>query len=304
MLVAVNLYLEAVAGASRIEAVARAGGDRASAVPPGAGHEGAGLVAGIDVLRAQVQAAEPAPAVIGRENEFEKLEAAARHARSGCRSGRRSSLTDKIPYAPMTGAHARGRVDARGSNPRRLSRGARARRRRRGLAGGGRCAASRRCSVDADYGAIGQTPSTRAHDLPMARDRPRADLRRRPRARRGASRPTRSEAHAKRSWQTSRAASRSKCAAALLDVHAAVAAARGGADNGDAGADRSSQQARDRFAAGVASNLEVTQAQEAVATASDSYIAALYANNLAKASLARALGIAEAAVTAYLGGQQ
>ena len=39
-----------------------------------------------------------------------------------------------------------------------------------------------------------------------------------------------------------------------------------------------------------------------VATASDTYIAALYAHNLAKASLARALGIAESAVTTYLGG--
>jgi len=52
----------------------------------------------------------------------------------------------------------------------------------------------------------------------------------------------------------------------------------------------------------VASNLEITQAQEAVATASEQYIAALYSHNLAKASLARALGIAESAVGAYVGG--
>jgi outer membrane protein TolC len=64
------------------------------------------------------------------------------------------------------------------------------------------------------------------------------------------------------------------------------------------------EQARDRFGAGVASNLEVTQAQESVAAASDIYIAALYAHNLAKASLARAMGVAESAVTAYLGGKQ
>jgi len=63
-------------------------------------------------------------------------------------------------------------------------------------------------------------------------------------------------------------------------------------------------QARDRFAAGVAGNLEVTQAQEAVAAASETYIAALYSHNLAKASLARALGIAESAVGTYLGGMQ
>jgi outer membrane protein TolC len=63
-------------------------------------------------------------------------------------------------------------------------------------------------------------------------------------------------------------------------------------------------QARDRFAAGVANNLEVTQAQESVATASENYIAALYSHNLAKASLARSLGIAESAVMSYLGGNQ
>ena len=50
------------------------------------------------------------------------------------------------------------------------------------------------------------------------------------------------------------------------------------------------EQARDRFAAGVASNIEVTQAQEAVAAASETYLSALYAHNLAKASLARAVG--------------
>jgi len=64
------------------------------------------------------------------------------------------------------------------------------------------------------------------------------------------------------------------------------------------------EQARDRFAAGVANNLEVTQAQESVTNASETYIDALYAHNLAKASLARAIGIAESAVMQYLGGAE
>ena len=64
------------------------------------------------------------------------------------------------------------------------------------------------------------------------------------------------------------------------------------------------EQARDRFAAGVVSNVEVTQAQETVAAASESYLDALYAHNIAKASLARAVGIAETAVMQYLGGVQ
>ena len=52
-------------------------------------------------------------------------------------------------------------------------------------------------------------------------------------------------------------------------------------------------QARDRFAAGVTDNIEVIQAQESVASANDSLISALYAHNLAKVELARALGGAE-----------
>jgi len=64
------------------------------------------------------------------------------------------------------------------------------------------------------------------------------------------------------------------------------------------------EQARDRFAAGVTSNIEVTQAQESVTTASETYLAALYAHNIAKARLAEAVGIAESAIIQYLGGIQ
>jgi outer membrane protein TolC len=61
-------------------------------------------------------------------------------------------------------------------------------------------------------------------------------------------------------------------------------------------------QARDRFAAGVANNVEVIQAQEAVALASEQYIAAFYGYNVSKALLARSLGDAETAVRRSLGG--
>jgi hypothetical protein len=61
------------------------------------------------------------------------------------------------------------------------------------------------------------------------------------------------------------------------------------------------QQARDRFAAGVADTVEVVQAQEAVAAAEQDYITALYAHNLAKASLARAMGQADQSIRQSLG---
>ena len=63
-------------------------------------------------------------------------------------------------------------------------------------------------------------------------------------------------------------------------------------------------QARDRFTAGVADNLAVIQAQEAVAVAADQYIAALLAYNLAKGGLVRGLGTAEETARQYLGGSR
>lgn len=60
-------------------------------------------------------------------------------------------------------------------------------------------------------------------------------------------------------------------------------------------------QAQDRFRAGVADNLEVVQAQESVASANQSYIASSYSFNVAKLSLALALGVAEQSALQYLG---
>lgn len=49
-------------------------------------------------------------------------------------------------------------------------------------------------------------------------------------------------------------------------------------------------QARDRFNAGVANNIEVISAQDALARANDNQIAALYRYNQARAALAHATG--------------
>jgi len=61
------------------------------------------------------------------------------------------------------------------------------------------------------------------------------------------------------------------------------------------------KQAQDRFLSGVADNLEVVQAQELVASSEQSYIASVYSYNLAKVSLAQAVGIAEQSALQYLG---
>ena len=89
---------------------------------------------------------------------------------------------------------------------------------------------------------------------------------------------------------------------ALLNIESAeeqVAVARSNIDL----ADETLAQSRDRFAAGVTDTVEVVQAEEAVASAHESYIASLYADNYAKISLARALGQGEQGVKEYLKGK-
>jgi len=89
---------------------------------------------------------------------------------------------------------------------------------------------------------------------------------------------------------------------ALLDLAAAdeqVRVARSSVEL----AEQTLIQARDRFAAGVTDNLEVVQAQETVASAHESYISSLYAHNIAKIELVRAMGYAEQGVKQYLKGK-
>jgi len=62
-------------------------------------------------------------------------------------------------------------------------------------------------------------------------------------------------------------------------------------------------EAQQRYAAGVADNLAVSQAQQALAQANDQYVSSLYQHNVAKLALARALGVAEKNYKDYVGGK-
>jgi outer membrane protein TolC len=89
---------------------------------------------------------------------------------------------------------------------------------------------------------------------------------------------------------------------AFLDLDAAAELVNVAAHNKDLARETLSE-AQDRFASGVTDNIEVVQAQESVSAADQAYISSLYTYNIAKVQLARAAGIAEQAVKAYLGGQ-
>lgn len=90
--------------------------------------------------------------------------------------------------------------------------------------------------------------------------------------------------------------------AALLDLNSAadqVAVAQSNIEL----ANQTLTQARDRFAAGVTDNIEVVQAQESVSSAQQNLISSIYAHNLAKVALARALGATEANLKTFMGGK-
>ena len=88
---------------------------------------------------------------------------------------------------------------------------------------------------------------------------------------------------------------------ALLDIQSAqqqVEVARSSVDL----ANEALSEAQQRYKNGVDDNLAVSQAQQSVAQANDQYVASLYRHNVAKLSLARALGAGEN-YKSYMGGK-
>ena len=88
----------------------------------------------------------------------------------------------------------------------------------------------------------------------------------------------------------------------ILDIQSAAKLVEAAKSNLDL-ANEELSEAQQRFHAGVADNLPVSQAQSSVEQANNQYIGALYQHNTAKLSLARALGIAETNLKDYLGGK-
>jgi len=79
---------------------------------------------------------------------------------------------------------------------------------------------------------------------------------------------------------------------ALIELETAIGEVRL-AENNRGFANETLRESRDRFNAGVATTVEVVQAQEQVASAESDYISGLFAFDLARISLSRAMGKAE-----------
>jgi outer membrane protein TolC len=88
----------------------------------------------------------------------------------------------------------------------------------------------------------------------------------------------------------------------LLDLQAAARLVDVARSNVDL-AEEALSESQQRYKAGVSDNLAVSQAQQAVAQADEQYVDSLYRHNIAKLSLARALGVAQTSYKDYVGGK-
>lgn len=299
VLVAANLYLQGLATSARAD-TARAQRDTAQALYDQAVDlRQAGMVAGIDVVRAEVRLSSDRQRATAAENDFQKSKLQLARV-IGLPIGQPFTLSDQLPPVPipeMTFDQALEQAYRDRPDYLALQEKVRA------------AEASRKAAlsenlpsvnVTADYGAIGLEASTALSTFSLAGvvtvpifqggraqghlAQADADLRKR-----------------KSESEDLRAGIYYDVRSAFLDLQATNEELQS-ATRGRELANLQMTQSRDRFAAGVANNIEVIQAQEAVTLASEQYISALYGYNVSKALLARSLGSAESAVEKYLGG--
>jgi outer membrane protein TolC len=299
VLVAVDAYAQALSASARVDA-ARTQVDTAQALYNQAVDlKQGGLVAGIEVLRAEVQLATDQQRITAAQTAFEKAKLQLAHL-VGLPIGQPFTLTDPVftpPIPEMTLEQAVERAyKTRGDYQAALER-VRAAEATREAARGERLPVVR---VTANYGELG-TSTHDAHstfavggavDVPIfqgGKTRGRlleadADLRSR-----------RADA------DDLKASIYYEVRAAMLDLQAGTEQMQVAARARELAAMQLTQ-ARDRFAAGVAGNIEVVQAQSVVALANDQYIAAVYATNVAKGALVHSVGIAEETARQIFGG--
>jgi len=258
-----------------------------------------GVIASIDLLRAQVELQTQQQRLIAAENQL-AIDKLALARVIGLPKGQEFRLTDSVPYAPLESLTLdQALKQAYAARPDYLS--AQAQVRAAELAR--RAAAAENypsLSTAADFGDIGNPNFGTSHEtfsfavtlnVPVFQgSRVRAD-----------------KLQADAAWRQRQAELADLEGKIDDDVRTAFLNLKSSSDlvgvaksNMDL-AGQTLAQAQDRFQAGVADNLEVVQAQESVAAANQSYIGSLYAFDLAKIFLARAVGVAEQSALQYLG---
>ncbi len=296
--VVANFYLVAVAGQARIDST-RAQVNTAKALYDHAVDlRSAGMAAGIDVLRAQVELQAQQQRLIFYQNEFEKQKLALARA-IGLPIGQQFDLADQLPATPppeMTVEQGdeeayRSRYDYRAAQA-LVSAAEEAK----------RAAEAERypaLGISVNYGDIGNHPAG-SHGTYTASAGVSAPIFDGGRIKSDVLDADAQLQQRKSELEDLRSRIDYEVRTALLDLRASndqVQVARSAREL----ATEQLKQSQDRFAAGVSNSVEVVQAQEAKATADENYISSLYAYNASKVSLARALGNAEKSSGQMLG---
>ncbi len=287
VLAATNMYLQVLAAASRVETAQAQLQTAQALVTQAEDMKKSGILAGIDLLRAQVQAGAQQQRLIIARNDLERQKLGLARA-IGLAPGQQFELAEPMTYQPAQPVNLETAIQ-QAISTREDIKSAEARLRaleqERNAAAMSRVPAVR---FAANYGAIGNDLSSALNTYTIA------GLVQVPlfQAGREEGRKAQAEAALRRQQaavQDLRAQAGYEIRLAALDVSAADERVRVAQEAMNL-ATQQLQQARDRFTAGVGDNIAVIQAQEALATASENYIGSLYAHNLAKAALARALG--------------
>ena len=296
-----NAYLLAIADAARIETALAQVTNAQALYDKAVDQQKAGLSPAIDTLRSQVELQTRQQQLISARNDFAKQKLALARI-IGLPPGQEFVLTEKAPYQVLTPLPLEvylQRAYTSRSDYQAAAAQVRAAELSRRAATAGHYPS---LDLNANYGDIGVNPASSSGtwqvngglNIPIfAGGKIHSDV-------------LEAEAQLKQARSQLgdvRGRIDYEVRASLLDLNSAadqVEVARSSVDL----AEQALTQSRDRFTAGVTDNLEVVQAQEAVASAHESYIQSLYAHNLAKVELARAIGDAEQGVKRYLKGNQ
>lgn len=283
-------YLQIIADASRSQAI-RSQVETAQALYDRAvDQQKAGTAAGIDVLRSQVELMQQQQRLLAQDNQFAKDKLTLGRI-IGLPDGQDFNLAEAVPFSPLSSVtQEQALLAALEQRPdyQSYAAGVRAAEEAVKASRGERYPVA---TVNADYGDVGPTLGSSHGTFTFTAaakfnifdgGRIGADV-------------TQAKATLKQRQDELadlRGQIEYQVRTAFLDIRTAadqVAVAQRNLDL----ANQTLVQARDRFSAGVSDNIEVVQAQESVATANDNLISALYAHNVAKVGLARALGGAD-----------
>ena len=295
-----NAYLVCVADQARIEAVNAALVTAKLTYDQAVASHDAGVSPRLDVLRAQVDYQNEQQQLISTTNQLAKDKLAL--ARTiGLPLDQQFRLTDTAPYKPLDNLDpevafqqaVHNRKDLQASEEQVASSVAQ---RKAAIADQFPVA-----SVSGDFGDIGETPG-HSHGTFTATGQVTAPILQlaRTRGEKAVADASLAQANARLSDQVQQV--NADVRDAILDIQSAAKLVDATRSNVDL-ATEALNEAQQRFHAGVSDNLPVSQAQSQFEQANDQYISALYQHNVAKLSLARALGVAQSNYKDYLGGK-